>query len=119
MKYIERRKVDWVKKEGYAAQIFLDFKEKGNNSRFVLVKMSPHTEIRPHYHTKIKEILYVTRGSGKIFVNDVERRCKPEDMILIEPNEVHRMINDTDDIFEWLEFKMCDPPENDIFFLDD
>ncbi len=119
MRYIDRKKVNWVRKEGYAAQIFLDFKEKGNNSRFVLINMSPHTEIKPHYHTKIKEILYIVNGAGKIVVNDVEMRVKREDIMLIEPNDVHKMINDTDDVFEWLEFKMHDPSEEDIFFLDD
>lgn len=29
------------------------------------------------------------------------------------------MINDTDEIAEWLEFKMHDPEENDLFFVDD
>ena len=46
MKYIDRKKVNWVRKKAYTAQIFLDFKEKGNNSRFVLINMSPHTEIK-------------------------------------------------------------------------
>ena len=58
-------------------------------------------------------------GAGKIVVNDVEMRVKREDIMLIEPNDVHKMINDTDDVFEWLEFKMHDPSEEDIFFLDD
>ncbi|MFH1126597.1 MAG: cupin domain-containing protein [archaeon] len=119
MRYIDRKIVRWTDKKGYTAQIFLDFKEEGNNSRFVLIKMEPHTEIKPHHHTRIKEILYITKGTGNIVVNDIERRCKPEDIILVEPSEIHRMINDTDDTFEWLEFKMNDPKENDIFFEDD
>ncbi len=119
MKYIDRKKVPWVEKRGYTAQIFLDFKEKDNNSRFVLIRMKPHTEIKAHYHKKIKEILFVTKGSGKMIVEDKEINAMQEDIILIEPNEIHSMMNDTDDIFEWLEFKMCDPKENDLFFLDD
>lgn len=119
MKYIDRKKVEWNKKKGYMAQIFFDFKEKGNNSRFVLIKMEPHTKIRPHYHTKIKEILFITKGTGKIIIKNEERHCKPEDIILIEPEEIHKMINDTENTFEWLEFKMHDPEEDDIFFPDD
>ena len=118
MKFIDRKKVRWVEKKGYTAQIFLDFKEEGNNSRFVLVRMSPHTEIKAHYHKKIKEILYFTKGTGAININNTKRTFKPEDIILIEPGDIHCMINDTDEIAEWLEFKMNDPKENDLFFVD-
>ncbi len=118
MKYIDRKKVPWVEKKGYTAQIFLDFKKAGNNSRFVLIRMEPHTEIKPHYHKKIKEILFVTKGSGKILIENKEINAVQEDILLIGPNEIHSMINNTDDIFEWLEFKMCDPKENDLFFLE-
>lgn len=79
--------------------------------------MSPHTEIKQHYHRKIKEILYFTKGTSRIIVNGNERRFRPEDIILIEPDEIHSMINDTDEIVEWLEFKMNDPKENDLFFV--
>ena len=118
MKFIDREKVKCISKKGYTAQIFLDFKEEGNNSRFVLVRMSQHTEIKAHYHKKIKEILYFTKGTGTININCIERRFRPEDIILIEPEDTHSMINDTDEIAEWLEFKMNDPKENDLFFVD-
>ncbi|MCK4555470.1 MAG: cupin domain-containing protein [Candidatus Aenigmarchaeota archaeon] len=117
MKYIDRKKVKWVEKKGYTAQIFFDFKEKGNNSRFVLIKLKPRNEIKPHYHTKIKEILYVTKGSGKISINGAEKSFKKEDIFLIEPNDVHSMKNESGEDMEWLEFKMHDPPEKDIFFV--
>lgn len=119
MKYLDRKKVDWVQRKGYTAQIFLDFKEPGNNSRFVLVRMDPHTEIKPHYHSKIKEILYFTKGRGEIVVSGAKRQFKPEDIILLEPKEVHSMINNSDEAIEWIEFKMHDPPERDLFFVED
>ena len=80
MKYIGRKKVEWVEKNGYTAQIFFDFKEKGNNSRFVLIKLKALGEIKSHYHTKIKEILYVTKGCGKIGINGAEKSFKKEDI---------------------------------------
>ncbi len=119
MQYIDRKKVKWVKRRGYTAQIFLDFKEPGNSSRFVLVRMEPHAEIKTHYHAKIKEILYFTKGRCKIIVNGVKREFKPEDIILLEPKEVHSMINGSDEPIEWIEFKMHDPRERDIVFLDE
>lgn len=69
MKFIDRKKVKWIAKKGYTAQIFLDFKEEGNSSRFAQVRMSPHTKIKQHYHKKIKKILYFTKGRGTINVN--------------------------------------------------
>ena len=38
-------------------------------------------------------------------------------IFLIEPGDVHSMKNESTDDMEWLEFKMHDPPESDIFFV--
>ena len=82
-----------------------------------MIKLKPQSEIKPHYHAKIKEILYVTKGFGKICINGAEKPFKKEDIFLIEPNDVHSMKNESCEDLEWLEFKMHDPPENDIFFV--
>ncbi|MCK5234054.1 MAG: cupin domain-containing protein [Candidatus Aenigmarchaeota archaeon] len=57
-----------------------------------MIKLKALGEIKPHYHAKIKEILYVTKGSGKISIKGVEKSFKKEDIFLIEPRDVHSHI---------------------------
>jgi quercetin dioxygenase-like cupin family protein len=116
MKIIKQKDKTWVKFPGYFKKILLtedDLKSKGN--LFQIVKVLPNEEIKSHYHKKTKEIYYVLKGKGIIWVNYYKLRCKPSDVIVCEPGDKHGAINDTDKELVWLVFKI-NAMKNDTFW---
>lgn len=119
MKIINQEEKDWLEREGYSKKALVtkdDLKSKSNI--FVqIVKNEPHTNVKPHYHKQTIEIFYILSGSGIFFINNDKNRRKPGDVILCEPGDVHGVINDTDEDFLTLVFKI-NPTENDNYWVE-
>ena len=91
-----------------------DFKCKG--TKFQIIKFSPHTDVKPHYHKKRTEMFYVIEGEGIIKINGEEYRVNPNDFFLCEVNDLHQFINDTDTNFIVLVFRTNEPKEDDLYW---
>jgi len=116
MKIIKTEEKEWKKSNGYYKKILLsenDLKSKGNLVQ--IVKVDKKTNIEPHYHKKASEIFFILKGNGILFVGNDKQRRKEGDIIFCEPGEIHGVINDTDDEFVWLVFKI-NFTENDTFW---
>jgi mannose-6-phosphate isomerase-like protein (cupin superfamily) len=46
-----------------------------------------------HYHPKAEEIYYITHGTGRMKIGQVERDVRPGDAIAILPGQAHKLWN--------------------------
>lgn len=107
MKYVKVTEKEWLKRPGYSKKILFtedDLQSEGNLLQ--IVNSEPHTEIKPHFHKQIKEIYHVLSGNAIVFCGEKRVRVYPQDTILCEPGEVHGVINDTNELFQIVVFKM-------------
>ena len=82
-----------------------------------MVNFPPKTKLKPHYHKQTKEIFYILKEGGIISIDDEQIRAQNDDILFCEPGEKHFVINDTDEEFRILVFKI-DSKENDSFWLE-
>lgn len=116
MKIVKPEERDWIKADGYFKKILLtesDLKSAGNIIQ--IVKAEKGRIIKPHYHKKTSEVFYILKGNGILFVGDNKERRKEGDIIFCERGETHGVINDTEEDFVWLVFKI-NFTENDTFW---
>jgi quercetin dioxygenase-like cupin family protein len=107
MKFVKLTKEGWLEKQGYSKKILLnedELKSKGNIVQ--MVRNKPHTEIMPHFHKQMIEIYHVVKGNAIVFCGDIRVRTQPGDTLLCEPGEVHGLINDTNEDFQFVVFKI-------------
>ncbi len=107
MKITNQEEKEWLERKGYFKKILLtegEIKSEGNLVQ--IVKINPHTEIKPHYHKQTIEIFYILKGNAILFFGDKKIGAKPGDVFLCEPNDMHGVINDSDADFQLLVFKI-------------
>ena len=117
MRYVKSNEKGWLKRQGYSKKILLsedDLKSKGNLVQ--LVKNEAHTEIKPHYHKEMIEIYHILRGNAVVFCGDTRVRPQPGDTLLCEPGEVHGVVNDTNNDFLFVVFKI-NATDEDTYWL--
>jgi len=115
MKFVNQEEKEWLERKGYFKKILLtedEIKSKGNLVQ--IVKVNPHTEIKPHYHKETIEIYYIIKGNAILLSGDKKFDAKPGDIFLCEPNDVHGVINDVDEEFVLLVFKINFKGEDDF-----
>ncbi len=60
-----------------------------------VLRFLPGQELGTHYHEKVEETFYFTRGTPRVIVNGQEFRVKVGDAFRMEPGDVHNIVNDT------------------------
>lgn len=119
MKLVKDDEKEWLEQVGYSKKILLNEDELKSRGHLVqIVKTEAHTEIKPHYHKYTKEIFYILKGTAIIYFGDNKFRTQPGDTFLCEPGDVHGVINDTDEEFSLLVFKI-NKQEDDKYNLFD
>ncbi|NIR86256.1 cupin domain-containing protein [Candidatus Bathyarchaeota archaeon] len=117
MKIVKRNEKRWLKRKGYSKRIlFTEDELKSRGLLVQIVKSEAHTEIKPHYHKKTIETYYILKGKAILFCGDKRFRARKGDAFLCEPGEVHGVINDTDEEFLLLVFKI-NAKENDSYWV--
>ncbi|MFA5364843.1 MAG: cupin domain-containing protein [Candidatus Bathyarchaeia archaeon] len=107
MKYVKLNQKQWQNRQGYSKKILLtetDLKSKGNLVQ--VVKNDAHTEIKPHYHKQMTEIYHILKGNAVVFCGETRLKTQPGDTILCEPGEVHGVVNNTNEEFLFVVFKI-------------
>ena len=113
MKFVKYDEKEWLEREGYSKRILIredELKSRGNLVQ--IVKSDPHTEIKPHYHKETTEIYHILEGNAILFIGDERIRAKERDTFLCEAGEVHGVINDTEEEFLILVFKINAKEDN-------
>ena len=116
MKIIKAENADWTLADGYRKKIFFgenDLAQKGALAQIVVV--DPGHEVKPHYHQKTYEAIYVVEGMAKFTINDTVHETAPGDIILTEPNDVHSVNNNSDKPWKVFVFKTNNVPDDSIW----
>ena len=77
-------------------------------------KLPAGKSFEPHYHEDMQEVFIIVSGtplmevflrpelSGQSDTKPIRTRLNPGDVLVVDPNEVHVMINSTDDAVEYV-----------------
>lgn len=116
MKLIKSETKDWLQKQGYSKKIYLnenDLNIKGALVQKLLIKSGEKAQL--HHHEKQTEIFYFLNENGYFIVNDEKVEIRADDVLVVEPGDVHTAVNETGKDFLYMAFKY-NYSEDDIFW---
>jgi mannose-6-phosphate isomerase-like protein (cupin superfamily) len=67
-------------------------------------KLQPRLSYEPHLHEDHEEVYYIINGTGRIRVGNEEVKFRDGDIIYIAENTVHSIINDGEEMVDFLAF---------------
>ncbi len=106
MQIIKQNNKEWQQKEGYSKKIFLNEKDLNYKGGLVqLIKVKPGEAADVHYHKKQTEIFYFLTKNGYWMINGEKYFPEIGDVLVIEPNDEHYVMNDTKEDYLYLAFK--------------
>jgi len=118
MKLIRRESNNWVQADGYRKNILMTENEigvKGSLTQIVVVEAG--SQVKPHYHKRTSELIYVIEGDCLFTVNDRTFPLQTGDLLLTEPGDIHSLVNDGPSAWQALVFKI-NAVADDSFWLD-
>ena len=102
---------NWISKEGYETMLLADESDlslKGTQIQLVRFKAGKYA----HYYKRKTEFFYFTKGTGKVIIDNTEKKIVPRSSFLIKPNVNHTFINDSEGLLEAIMFKTNDLKED-------
>ncbi len=106
MRVIEVDPDGWQEGRGYRKNRLLSAGElRRPGALLQVVQVPPGSHIPPHSHHTSVEVYVVRRGVCELIVNGERHTMRPGDVILMEPGDVHELINHGDEVFELWVFK--------------
>lgn len=93
----------------------------GGSERHSVAQITLHSgkASRKHYHPEAEESYYILAGQGRVVMDDETRDLKAGDALLIPPNVVHQIFNDsTNELLIFLAFCIPAWKAQDSIFLD-
>ena len=107
MKIIKFNSKKWDDKKGYSKRVLLNDKELRKPGVIVQeVKIKVGDVAKNHLHKKQTEIFYFMTSNGYWIVNGKKITPKLGDILVIEPFDVHSVVNNTDKDYFYLCFKI-------------
>lgn len=106
MKYVKEKSKNWDEKEGYSKRIYLTEKDLDISGALVQqIKIKTGEVAKEHYHKIQTEIFYFLNNNGYWIVNDIKIVPGKGDVMVIEPNDRHEVVNDTKEDYLYVAFK--------------
>jgi len=100
---------------GYRKHILLDGEDlQCDGARVQMVTIEPGDTIADHYHQRAREFYIVLQGRCRLTVNGQTSVLRRDDMLLMEPGDVHSLTNHGSIPFVLLVFKTNG--ENDTYW---
>lgn len=107
MKIIKSEDKNWQEKEGYSKKIFLDETDLNCKGSLVQeIKIKAREKAENHFHKIQTEVFYFLTDNGYWIINNQKRTFKIGDILVIEPGDKHSTINETDQDYIYLAFKI-------------
>ncbi len=107
MQFIKSSDKSWDEKKGYSKKVYLSEDElKTKGAHVQEIKIKPREVAKNHYHKVQTEIFYFLNNNGYFVVNGEKISVKTGDIIVIEPNDMHEVVNNSDDDFLYMAFKL-------------
>lgn len=119
MKAVKLNNVQFEKRLDHEKAVIFTDDDFGNNTRVQLVRLAPGIHIKPHVHKVRSEVLQVIVGTGDVMVNGSVQASKPGEFVLIQPNDVHEIINRGDDNLVVAVFRINDPGDSDMIWVEE
>ena len=95
-----------VQAEGYRKHILLNAEDlHSDGARVQMVIIEPGDTIADHYHQRAREFYLVLQGRCELTVNGETSILRRDDMLLMEPGDVHGLTNHGSIPFVLLVFK--------------
>lgn len=69
---------------------------KGPRMNFAMVQFQPGEDFKAHYHNLMEENFFILEGQVDIVVDGTVHHLQQGDLIHIEPEEIHYVINNYD-----------------------
>lgn len=115
MKSIRLNDREPVEAEGYRKHILLNAQDlQCDGARVQVVIIEPGDTIADHYHQRAREFYMVLQGRCELTVNGETAVLRRDDMLLMEPGDVHSLANHGSIPFVLLVFKTNG--ENDTYW---
>jgi quercetin dioxygenase-like cupin family protein len=111
MKYIQGKEKEWEHNPGYEKKVLREWNQWNKIQEIVI---PPHETAKLHYHTIQTEIFYFLTENGYRIVNGEKIIPVVWDVLIIEPNDKHTVVNETDDEYRYLAFKV-DYVDDDLY----
>lgn len=106
MKIVQIDANNWQEGRGYRKNRLISAEELRQPGALLQVVVAPPgSHIRPHSHRTSVEVYIIRRGVCELVTNGERRAMRPGDVILMEPGDVHELINHGEEAFELWVFK--------------
>lgn len=116
MKIIKFNSKKWDEKKGYSKRVLLNDKELRKPGIFIQeVKIKSKDKAALHHHKKQTEIFYFLSSNGYWAINGKKIYPKTGDILVVEPNDIHSTINDSNKNYIYLCFKI-NYEKDDLFW---
>lgn len=103
MKFIQWHTQQWQHNPWYDKKILWE----GNQwNKLQEICIPPHETAKAHHHKIQTEVFYFLTDNGYRIVNNEKILPKKGDILVIEPNDMHTVVNDTDQEYVYLAFKV-------------
>lgn len=107
MKIIKPEDKNWQDKEGYSKKIFLDENDLKTSGALVQeIKIKAGETAENHYHKKQREIFYFLNKNGYWVINGERFEFQVGEILVIEPEDRHTVVNNTKEDYLYLAFKV-------------
>jgi len=106
MRKLDPEQAEVVAAEGYTKHVLLkagDLASEG--ARVQIVTIAAGDTVEDHFHRQTREFYHVLEGECELVVNGAEMRLVAGEMLLMEPGDVHRLMNPGPRLFRVLVFK--------------
>lgn len=117
MKYIPSGSGRIVEKPDYTKQIIFEQNDFDSTGHLLqIVSNLAGKTLKAHYHTKQTEVCYILSGYSTWTINGNRFDVKPGDAIIMEPNDIHEIVNTRDTDCRVLVFKIDLPRDDSDFY---
>ena len=116
MKYIPNASKPRQQNQGYSKQILATAQEIWHPwAQVQTVKVQPGEMAQPHIHKIQTEVFYFLTDNGYRIVNGERIQPKVGDVLMIQPNDVHAVGNETQEDYVYLCFKVDYTDQGDFY----
>ena len=117
MKIIKSTQKEWMENKGYSKKILLDCESLKTGSLIQEIKIKAGERAGEHYHKKQTEVFYFLNNFGYWIVNGEKHEFEAGDILIIEPNDKHIVVNESDKDYIYLAIKYNYEDGNDSFWI--
>lgn len=113
MKVIKPEDKVWQDKDGYSKKVFLDENDLQHKGSLVQeIKIKAGETAAKHYHKIQTEIFYFLNNQGYWIINEEKMEFQSGEILVIEPQDRHTVVNNTNKDYLYLAFKINYIPDD-------